>query len=141
MAKTKKQAKSAIPYVQRLFEDRYVQDQLRSAAGGLRGAYARVRRGGGQATEDKKLYGNLRQAATSIRNAATALQRPKAQPKRRFQKVAAAALAGGSALLVAKQQKARSEGDATPETPSAPVESAAPRRKAGGPNPATTTHA
>jgi hypothetical protein len=103
----KKQAKAAMPYIQRLAEDRYVQEQLRTAAAGLRGAYTRARRGGTEATQDKKLYGNLRQAATSIRNAATALQRPKAAPKRRFQKVAAAALAGGSALMVAKQQKSR----------------------------------
>ena len=113
MARTEKQAKkqaeSAIPYVQRLLEDRYVQEQLRTAAGGFRGAYSRLRRGVGQAAEDKQLYGNLREAATSFRNAITALQRPKPQPKRRVPKLAAAALAGGSALLVLKQQKAQPE--------------------------------
>ena len=114
MAKTKKQAKkqaeAGIPYVRRLMEDRYVHEQLRSAAGGLRGAYSRVRSRGAKATEDKKLYGNLRQAASSIRNATTAVARPEPEPKRRFQKVAAAALAGGSALLVIKQQKTQPKG-------------------------------
>jgi|SRR5437588_3133967 len=111
MASTKKQAKkqaqSAAPYARRLLEDRYVQEQLQSAVAGLRGAYGRVRRRGTGAAEDKKLYGNLRQAASSMRNVATAMQRPKPQPKRRLQKLAAAGLAAGSALLVAKQQKAR----------------------------------
>jgi hypothetical protein len=108
MAKAKKQAKSAAPYIQRLLEDPNVQKQIRGAVGGLRGAYDRVTRKGGKAAEDKRLYANLRQTATSIRNAATALQRPQAQPKRRLQKFAAGALAGGSALLVIKQQKGSS---------------------------------
>jgi hypothetical protein len=76
MAKAKKQAKSAAPYIQRLLEDPNVQKQIRGAVGGLRGAYDRVTRKGGKAAEDKRLYANLRQTATSIRNAATALQRP-----------------------------------------------------------------
>lgn len=115
MANTKKQAKkqaeSAAPYVRRLLEDRYIQEQLRSAIAGMRGAYGRVRRRGTHAAEDKKLYGHLRQAASSARNVARALQRPKPQPKkRRLPKLAAAALAGGGALAVAKQQKGRSNG-------------------------------
>jgi hypothetical protein len=114
MANTKKQAKkqaeSAAPYVRRLLEDRYVQEQLQSAAASLRGAYGRVRRRGTGAAEDKKLYGNLRQAASSMRNVANAMQRPKPRPKRRVQKVAAAGLAAGSALLVARQQKSRPGG-------------------------------
>jgi hypothetical protein len=105
--KAKKQAETAAPYAKRLLEDRYVQEQLQSAVAGLRGAYGRVRRRGTSAAEDKKLYGNLRQAASSIRNVATAMQRPKPQPKRRLQKVAAAGLAAGSAVLVARQQKGR----------------------------------
>lgn len=114
MASTKKQAKkqaeSAAPYVRRLLEDRYVQEQLQSALAGARGAYERIRHRGTAAAEDKKLYGNLRQAASSMRNVANAMQRPKPQPKRRFQKLAAAGLAAGSALLVARQQKGRPGG-------------------------------
>jgi hypothetical protein len=77
MAKTKN-AKSALPHVQRLLEDEYVQEQIRNAATGLRNAYGRAARKRAQATEDKKLYGSLRHAATSIRNATIALQRPRA---------------------------------------------------------------
>lgn len=105
MAKSKN-AKSALPYARRLLEDEYVQEQLRNAAGGLRAAYDRARKQRAQAAEDKRLYGHLREAVTSIRNAATALQRPKPKPKRRFRKVAVLAGAvGGSALLTVKLQK------------------------------------
>src|SRR5437588_7193133 len=106
----KKNAESAVPYIRRVLEDEYIQEQLRSAASGIRAVYRRVSRQGGQAAEDKRLYGNLRQAATSIRKATTALQRPKPQPKRRGRKLATAALAaGGGALLIFKRQKANSE--------------------------------
>ncbi|HKO28528.1 MAG TPA: hypothetical protein VJU80_13800 [Solirubrobacteraceae bacterium] len=99
-------AKSAVPYARRLLEDEYVQEQLRNAVGGLRAAYDRARKQRAKATEDKRLYGHVREAATSIRNAATALQRPKPKPKRRLRKVAVLAGAiGASALLTMKLQK------------------------------------
>jgi hypothetical protein len=111
----KKKAEPAVPYIRRVLEDEYVQEQLRSAASGLRAVYQRASRQGGQAAEDKRLYGNLRQAATSIRKAATALQRPKPEPKRRGRKVATAALAAGAgALLISKRQKGNSEGGSDP---------------------------
>jgi ferric-dicitrate binding protein FerR (iron transport regulator) len=99
MAKKTKQAKSAIPYVQRLAEDDYIQGQLRNAADRLREASARARRKRGRAVEDKKLYANLSEAATSIRKAAGRLQR-KPKPKRRGRKLAAAAVMAGGAALV-----------------------------------------
>ena len=101
------QAKSALPYVRQLLEDEYVQAELRSAAEGLRTVYDRTRKKGAKATEDKRVYGNLRRAATSIRNAATALQQPKPQPKRRrVGKVVTIAFAvGGCVALTMKLQK------------------------------------
>jgi ferric-dicitrate binding protein FerR (iron transport regulator) len=108
MANTKK-AKSALPYARQLLEDEYVQEQLRSAAAGLRTAYERTRKKRAKATEDKRLYNSLRHSATSIRNAAIALQRPKPKPKRRFRKVAVLLFAvGGSAWLTMKLQKQQS---------------------------------
>src|SRR5947208_14450523 len=101
----KKKAESAVPYIRRVLEDEYVQAQLRSAASGMRAVYRRASRQGGQAAEDKRLYGNLRQAATSIRKATVALQRPKPEPKRRVRKIAIAALAAGGALLIFKRRK------------------------------------
>ena len=113
-----KQAKSTLPYIERLLEDEYVQEQLRNAAGGLRAAYGRTNRRRAKAAEDKKLYGNLRQAATSIRKATSALQRPKAQPKRRKRKVATViVVCGGGALLITKLQRRQSQGPAEPVPP------------------------
>jgi len=58
-----------------------------------------VRRKRGRAVEDKKLYANLREAATSLRKAGSRLQR-KPEPKRRGRKVAAAAVAASGAALL-----------------------------------------
>jgi ferric-dicitrate binding protein FerR (iron transport regulator) len=97
MAKTTK-SKSAVPYARRLIEDKYVQEQIRSAASGLRGAYDRARKQGSQATDDKRLYGQLRQAAASIQRATTALQQPKPTPKRRVRKLVIFASAVGACV-------------------------------------------
>lgn len=120
MAKANK-PKSALPYARRLLEDEYVQEQLRSAAIGLRAAYDRARKQRADATEDKRLYRNLRQAATSIRNATIAVQRPKPEPKRRTGKLAILALAiGGTAWLAMKlqQQETTAPSSAAPVRPS-----------------------
>lgn len=107
--KAKKQAETTLPYIRRVLEDERLQEQLRNAAGGLRGAYSRARGQGAKAVEDKRLYDNLRLAAISIRQAATGLQKPRPEPKRRMKKLAAVVLASGSALLVVKQQKSQSK--------------------------------
>jgi ferric-dicitrate binding protein FerR (iron transport regulator) len=106
MASTSK-AKPALPYLTQLLEDDYIQSELRNAAQGLRTVYERTRKEPAKATEDKRVYANLRRAATSIRNAATALQRPKPPPKKhRIGKIATLAFAvGGCALLTLKLQK------------------------------------
>ena len=105
----KKQAQASAPYIRRLAEDKQVQEQLRNAAGALRTAYQRTSRKGGKAAEDKKVYASLREAATSLRTAAFRLQEPKRQPKRRLQKLGAAVLAAGSAVLVFRHQKTDSQ--------------------------------
>lgn len=109
MAKTGR-AKAALPYLQRVLEDEFAQEQLRNAVGGMRAAYVRARTQRSQAAGDKALYSNLRQAATSIRNAAVALQRPE-PPKRRMRKAAGFGLGlGGCVLLTMKLQKLQSQG-------------------------------
>jgi ferric-dicitrate binding protein FerR (iron transport regulator) len=106
----KKRAESTVPYIQRVLEDEYVQEQLRSAASGIRAVYRRANKQGGKAAEDKRLYRSLRQAATSARRATTALKRPKPKPKRRFRKIGTAALVGGGgALLMLKRRKRDAE--------------------------------
>src|SRR5215216_1124476 len=99
MAKSKKR-ESAITYARRVADDDYVQAQLRNAVAGLRQAYGRASRQRGKAAEDKKLYGHLRESATSIRRAALALQRKRPEPRRRGRKLVLVALAGGGAAVV-----------------------------------------
>jgi hypothetical protein len=101
MAKSSK-AKSALPYLQRVLEDEYVQEQLRDAAVGLRKAYSRATKKRVQATDDRKLYGSLRRAATSIRNAIMALRKPEPPPKRRGRKLLIITLAAGGAALLTR---------------------------------------
>jgi Mrp family chromosome partitioning ATPase len=114
MAPTK-QAQSTFGYIQRGLEDEYVQEQLRAAVGGLRTAYTRARKQRAQATEDKRLYRSLRQAATAVRNAGTALRPPEPEPKHRIRKVlVVGAAAGGTALLTSKLQKAQQRGTSEP---------------------------
>jgi hypothetical protein len=113
MAKSK-QAKGAMPYVRRLAEDEYVQRHLRNATTRLGDAYGRVSRKRGRAVEDKKLYDQLREAATSARKGALALRgRPPEPPKRKGRKLVLVAVAGGAAVLVARK-RARDKPQAPP---------------------------
>ena len=113
-------AKSALPYLQRLLEDEYVQQQLRDAVTGLRDAYGRAARERAQAADDRKLYRNLRRAATSIRNATTAL-RPEPAPKRRGRKLLIVGLAGSGAAMLARFGRSRAQ--ISPPTPTAATNS------------------
>lgn len=66
----------------------------------------RARRQPADATEDKRLYSNLRHAATSIRKASTALEQPTPKRTRWFRKVAILALSVlGCAWLTMKLQR------------------------------------
>jgi hypothetical protein len=120
-----KNTKSTVPYVRHLLEDAYVQEQLRNAAARLHTAYSRVAREGAQATEDKKLYDNVRAAATSLRNATIALRRsPEPPPKHHGRNLVIIALGIGGTMLIARAaQKQRnsvsSTIDASTEGPAA----------------------
>jgi hypothetical protein len=100
MAKTST-AKSPLPYVRRALEDEYVQEQLREAALGLRNVYDRAAQKRAHAADDKKLYGSLRRAAGSIRNATIAIREPE-PPKRRGRKLLILVLAGGGAAMLTR---------------------------------------
>ncbi len=106
MFSKKKQSKTAIQYAQRLFEDEYVQDQLRDAAGGIRSAYDRISKKPERAAEDKQVYSSVRRAATSIRKALLALRRPEPEPEptHRFRTaLVAVAVVGGSVLIISRR--------------------------------------
>jgi hypothetical protein len=100
MAKTT--AKSALPYLRRLLEDEYVQEQLREAVIGLRTVYGRAARKRTQAADDKKLYASLRRAVTSIRNAVRELRETEPPPKRRGRKLLIVAVAAGGAAMLTR---------------------------------------
>lgn len=105
MAK-KKPSKSATYYAQRLFEDEYVQGQIRDAATGIRSAYDRISKKPKRAAEDKKVYSSVRRAATSIHKALLALRRPEPEPepKHRFRTaLVAIAVVSGSVLVISKR--------------------------------------
>jgi hypothetical protein len=117
MARTKP-AKSALPYVQRLIEDQYVQEQLRDAATGLHAAYTRAALKRAQATDDKQLYASLRRAATSMRNAAMALRRQEPPPKHRVRNVSVIAFAVGLTVMLTRfAQKQTSDASPQPVSP------------------------
>jgi hypothetical protein len=130
MAKTAR-AKQALPYLRGLADDEYVQEQIRNALDGLASASRRIARKRGKAAEDKKLYDNLRHAATSVRNASRALQR-KPEPRRRGRKlIVVAAAAGGVALVITQRERLKSTlagsgaGETAPDVDASP-EAAAP---------------
>src|SRR3954467_3454230 len=72
------------PYVQRLVEDEDLRDSLKTAYESARGAYSRMANGKGPsaALNDKKTQKQLREAATSLKDAADALRDAK-KPKKR----------------------------------------------------------
>jgi hypothetical protein len=119
MANKAKQTKSAIRHLQRVAEDEYVQNQLRTAATRLREVYGRATRQGAKAAEDKKLYAKIREAATSIRRAAGAVQEP--PPKAKHRRRRASLLGAAAVAAAAFAKKRRSQAD----LPSEPAEARA----------------
>jgi hypothetical protein len=80
------QAVRSNPYVQRLAEDEELRENLRTAFHSARKAYTRMVNGKGPikaVTEDKKTQKQLKEAATSLRDAADSLRGGKAKRKRR----------------------------------------------------------
>lgn len=108
MSKSTTRATVAVPYIRRVIEDDYVQEQLRSAASGARAAALRARKQGSKAADDKRVQRNLRQAVSSLRKATAALRRPEPEPpKRRGRKLAVLTLAIGATVLVTMKLQER----------------------------------
>jgi hypothetical protein len=119
---SKKESKSAMTYVQRLFEDEYVQTQLRDAASGIRSAYGRIRKQPAEAAEDKKLYGSVRQAAISIRKALVALRRPEPEPepKHRLRTAMVAIAVVATSVLIISRRGPQPTGESSAAAAEAP---------------------
>jgi hypothetical protein len=101
---------SAARYVNRLFDDDYVREQIGDALVRGRAAYRRARaKRAAEAVQDKKLMDHVTGAAHSLQNAVRALAgRPEPKPRRRPLRTAgylgAALAAGAAAAYVDRRQ-------------------------------------
>jgi adenylosuccinate synthase len=94
------QAVRSNEYVQRLVEDEELRNNLRAAFESARKAYTRMSNGKGPVrslTEDKKVQKELRQAATSLREAADTLRGKR--KKRRWGRVLLIGIVGAGLAL------------------------------------------
>ena len=90
------------PYVQRLASDEELRDNLRTAYESARKAYGRMANGKGPVravTEDKKVQKELRQAATSLHEAADTLRGAKKRKRKRRGRMLVVALVGAGLAL------------------------------------------
>jgi hypothetical protein len=103
-------AANAGTYAQRLIENEYVQEQLASAAQNIRAAYRRASKRRVEPTRDEKLRRQVREAALSLREAASALQSGRRKPKKRRGRRVLVVLAigmGAAAALLASNEELR----------------------------------
>ena len=92
-------------YVQRLVEDDELRDNLRNAFDSARKAYARMSNGKGPVkavTENKKVQKDLREAATSLKDAAESLRDGKKKKRRKGRLLLIAIIGGGIALAASE---------------------------------------
>jgi tRNA A37 threonylcarbamoyltransferase TsaD len=96
-------AATSNPYVQRLANDDELRENLRTAFESARKAYERMSNGKGPAKallDDKKTQRELKDAASSLKDAADALRGSKTKKKRRRGGLFTLLLVGGIAALV-----------------------------------------
>jgi tRNA A37 threonylcarbamoyltransferase TsaD len=96
-------AATSNPYVQRLANDDELRENLRTAFESARNAYDRMSNGKGPAKallDDKKTQRELKEAASSLKEAADALRGSKTKKKRRRGGLFTLLLVGGVAALV-----------------------------------------
>jgi adenylosuccinate synthase len=92
-------------YVQRLVEDEELRDNLRTAYESARKAYTRMSNGRGPAKalmEDKKVQRELREAATSLRDAADTLRAPARRKRRRGRLLVIGIVGAGLAIALSE---------------------------------------
>ena len=101
----------AKPYVQRFIEDEELRDNFRSAIDSGRSAYGRLTNGKAAhkaLLEDKKLQGDLRDAAVSLREATVALnEAPKKKKRHLGRKLMVVVLAAGLALALSESLRSK----------------------------------
>jgi hypothetical protein len=90
-------------YVQRLVEDQELRDNLRNAFGSAKKAYARVNgKGPAKALDDKKVQRELKDAATSLKEAADALRGQKKRKRRKGRLLMVGLVGAGLALALSE---------------------------------------
>jgi ribosomal protein L44E len=91
----------ATPYVERLVDNGYLQENVREGAANLRDAYSRARkRKAAEAAQDKKIHRRVQRGLGSLGEAAIALRTGREKPKRRRGRVLLVlAVAGGGAVV------------------------------------------
>jgi hypothetical protein len=95
-------------YAQRLLDNEYVQENLAQAVESLRAAYRRASKRRVEVTRDEKIRRQVREAARSLTEAASALKAGRQKPKRRRGRRLIVVLAlgvGGAAALLAANKK------------------------------------
>jgi len=100
-------AAKAGDYAQRLVDNEYVQENLGEAIANLRAAYRRVSKRRVRPATDQRLRGQLRQAAASLAEAASALSSGRRKPKKRRGRrviIALGVAAGVAAALLAANE-------------------------------------
>jgi adenylosuccinate synthase len=93
------------PYVQRLVEDEDLRDNLRTAYESARKAYSRMANGKGPAKalmDDKKTQRELKEAASSLKDAADALRGGRKKKSRRGMKLLVLLVGVGLALALSE---------------------------------------
>ena len=91
------------PYVQRLIEDEELRDNLRSAFVSAKNAYGRINgKGTAKAFEDKKVQRELKDAATSLKDAADALRGGKKKKRRTGRLLLVGFVGAGLALALSE---------------------------------------
>jgi hypothetical protein len=96
-----KRVKAAGQIVDRVLEDRRLQDQLLDAGDHLQQVYRRVSRRKAKAAEDKKVYAHVRKGVVALRKAGTTATEPRRPPWGRL--VALAVVAGAVAAVLANR--------------------------------------
>ena len=105
-------AAKAGDYAQRLLDNEYVQENLGEAVANLRAAYRRVSKRRVKPATDQRLRGQLRQAAASLAEAASALRSGRQEPKKRRGRrviIALGVAAGAAAALLAANEALRNK--------------------------------